>query len=61
MKNVGLELALVYAWMKWNNACQEALLEHFTMGEPTEETLTRVERLEDAYNHLVEAKRTHAT
>lgn len=57
MKNVGLELAIAYAWMKWNNACQEALLENFTLGEPTEKTLTRVEHLEAAYNRLVETKR----
>jgi hypothetical protein len=55
--NVGLELAIAFAWARWNAACQKALHENITMGEPSEETMTRVEALEESYNHLVEAKR----
>lgn len=57
MKNIGLELAIAFAWARWNEACQEALRENITMGEPSEATMTRVEALEESYNHLVEAKR----
>lgn len=55
--NVGLELAITFAWAKWNAACQEALRENIVMGEPSETTMTRVEVLEEKYNLLVEAKR----
>ena len=55
--NVGLELAIVYAWARWHAACQDALRENFTLGEPSEDTMIRVELLEDQYNHLVETKR----
>ncbi len=61
MTNVGLELAIAFAWAKWNDACQEGLRENITLGEPSEETLTRIEQLEDTYNHLVEAKRAHGS
>jgi hypothetical protein len=55
--NVGLELAIAFAWARWNEACQEGLRENITLGEPSEETLTRIEAREVEYNHLVEAKR----
>ena len=55
--NVGLELAIAFAWARWNAACQEALRENIVMGELSAETMTRVETLEESYNHLVEAKR----
>jgi hypothetical protein len=57
--NIGLELAIAYAWARWNAACQEALHENILLGEPSEKTMIRVETLEEKYNHLVETKRTH--
>jgi hypothetical protein len=52
-------IALAFAWAKWNAACQEALRENIVLGEPSEETMMRVEALEESYNRLVEAKRAH--
>jgi hypothetical protein len=56
MSNVGLELAIAFAWSKWSLGLQEALRENITKGEVSEQTLTKVEILENAYNGLVSVR-----
>jgi hypothetical protein len=53
VKNLGLELAIAFAWAEWNRALQEALRETNTKGSVSEATLVKVEILENAYNGLV--------
>jgi hypothetical protein len=52
-RNVGLELAIAFAWSRWNAACQVAFRENITKGEVSEEAIAQVEAFENTYNELV--------